>query len=73
MASRLAVFAALLVRTMLLDIAVVMGPLAIMGLAWEKTHGWFKKWVSVVIALIFTKLAVMQQVDHARSWASARR
>ncbi len=58
---------------MLLDIAVVMGPLAIMGLACEKTHGWFKKWVAVVIALIFTKLAVMQQVDHARSWASARR
>ncbi|PSL08180.1 TrbL/VirB6 plasmid conjugal transfer protein [Haloactinopolyspora alba] len=55
----LAVFAALLVRTMLLDIAVVLGPLAIMGLAWEKTHGWFKKWVSLVVALIFTKLAVM--------------
>ncbi len=55
----LAVFAALLVRTMLLDIAVVLGPLAIMGLAWDKTHGWFKKWISLVVALIFTKLAVM--------------
>ncbi|RIQ29144.1 type IV secretion system protein [Jiangella rhizosphaerae] len=55
----LAVFAALLVRTMLLDIAVVLGPLAIMGLAWDKTHGWFRKWISLVIALIFTKLAVM--------------
>ncbi|WP_092622616.1 type IV secretion system protein [Jiangella sp. DSM 45060] len=55
----LAVFAALLVRTMLLDIAVVIGPLAIMGLAWDKTHGWFRKWISLVVALIFTKLAVM--------------
>lgn len=42
----IAVFGALIIRTMLLYVTIVMGPLAIMGLAWEKTRSWFKIWVA---------------------------
>lgn len=55
----LAVFAALLIRTMLLYIVIVMGPIAIMGLAWDKTRGWFRVWAGIVVALILSKLAIM--------------
>ncbi|WP_169792029.1 type IV secretion system protein [Jiangella muralis] len=55
----LAVWGALLVRSMLLYVVIVMGPIAIMGLAWQYTSGWFRSWIAVVNALVWTKLAVM--------------
>jgi hypothetical protein len=55
----IAVFGALLIRTMLLYVTIVMGPLAIMGLAWEKTRSWFKIWAGVTVTLIVSKLAIL--------------
>lgn len=55
----LAVWGALLVRSMLLYVVIVMGPIAIMGLAWQYTKGWFRSWIAVANALVWTKLAVM--------------
>ncbi|SDU17475.1 type IV secretion system protein [Jiangella alkaliphila] len=55
----IAVWGALLVRSMLLYVVIVMGPIAIMGLAWQYTSGWFRSWIAVVNALVWTKLAVM--------------
>lgn len=55
----LAVWAALLIRSMLLYITIVLAPIAIMGLAWDYTRGWFKKWVAVANTLIWSKLAIM--------------
>lgn len=55
----LAVWAALLIRSMLLYITIVLAPIAIMGLAWEYTRGWFRRWVAVVNTLVWSKLAIM--------------
>lgn len=58
-AGSLAVWGALIIRTMLLYIVIVMGPIAIMGSAWKPTRSWTRRWISLVITLIVTKLAVM--------------
>lgn len=55
----LAVWAALLIRSMLLYITIVLAPIAIMGLAWDYTSGWFKRWVAIANTLIWSKLAIM--------------
>lgn len=58
-AGAIAVFVALLLRTVLLYIVIVIGPLMLAGLAFEKTRGWAVKWMSMVVALIFTKLGIV--------------
>jgi hypothetical protein len=55
----IAVFAALLIRTLLLYAVVVTGPIAFLGLVWSPARPWFRLWVTAVIALIFTKLGVV--------------
>jgi hypothetical protein len=55
----IAVFAALLIRTLLLYAVVVTGPIAFLGLVWSPIRPWFRRWVTAVIALIFTKLGVV--------------
>jgi hypothetical protein len=55
----IAVFAALLIRTLLLYAVVVTGPIAFLGLVWSPARPWFRRWVTAVIALIFTKLGVV--------------
>src|SRR5918996_2557008 len=55
----MAVFAALLIRTVLLYAVVVTGPIAFLGLVWSPVRPWFRRWVTAVVALIFTKLGVV--------------
>ncbi|MFW6034026.1 MAG: type IV secretion system protein [bacterium] len=55
----IAVFAALLIRTLLLYAVVVTGPIAFLGLVWSPVRPWFRRWVVAVIALVFTKLGVV--------------
>jgi hypothetical protein len=55
----IAVFSALLIRTLLLYAVVVTGPIAFLGLVWSPIRPWFRRWVTAVIALIFTKLGVV--------------
>jgi hypothetical protein len=55
----IAVFAALLIRTLLLYAVVVTGPIAFLGLVWSPVRPWFRRWVTAVVALIFTKLGVV--------------
>ncbi len=49
----------LLVRKALLLIAVVLGPVALTGSAWDATRAWFGRWASFVLALIVSKLVVV--------------
>ena len=55
----MAVFAALLIRTLLLYAVIVTGPIAFLGLVWEPARAWFSRWMSTVVALLFTKLGVV--------------
>jgi TrbL/VirB6 plasmid conjugal transfer protein len=55
----IAVFAALLIRTLLLYVVIVTGPIAFLGLVWSPTRVWFRRWATAVVALIFTKLGVV--------------
>jgi hypothetical protein len=43
----IAVFAALLIRTLLLYAVVVTGPIAFLGLVWSPARGWFRDWAIV--------------------------
>lgn len=55
----LALFLALLIRTNLLYIMVVIGPIMLAGIPWRATQKWAVRWISIVVALIFTKLGVV--------------
>lgn len=50
---------ALVARNMLLYIVIVVGPLCLSGLAWEPTRRWASIWLGWMVALIFTKLAIV--------------
>lgn len=75
------VWAALLIRSMLLIISVVLAPLAIMGVGWEVTQGWFRTWAAATVALIITKpvivivfglgTSVLQAIPNSATPASA--
>lgn len=54
-----AVWVALLIRAMLLYVVVVIAPICFAGLAWEPTRGWFRRWLTMIVALVFTKLGVV--------------
>lgn len=49
----------LLIRKALLLVAIVFGPVALAGLTWEASRGWFGKWATFVVALIASKLVVV--------------
>nr|WP_237462975.1 MULTISPECIES: type IV secretion system protein [Leucobacter] len=49
----------LLIRKALLLVAIVFGPIALAGLTWEASRGWFGKWATFVIALIASKLVIV--------------
>lgn len=53
------VWFSLLIRKALLLVAVVFGPIALAGATWDATKGWFAKWATFVIALIFSKLVLV--------------
>jgi len=53
------VWFSLLVRKALILILVVLGPIALAGANWDVTRGWFAKWASFVLALIFSKFVVV--------------
>lgn len=53
------VWFSLLVRKALILVAVVMAPIALAGASWDATKGWFGKWASFVLALIFSKLVIV--------------
>jgi hypothetical protein len=55
----IAVFAALLIRSLLLYAVVVTGPIAFLGLVWTPARAWFRRWCVAVVALISTKLGVV--------------
>ena len=48
------VWFSLLIRKALLLVAIVFGPVALAGATWDATKGWFAKWATFVIALIFS-------------------
>jgi len=50
---------ALVARNMLLYIVIVVGPLCLSGLAWAPTRRWASIWMGWMVALIFTKLAIV--------------
>lgn len=49
----------LLIRKALLLVAIVFGPIALAGLTWESSRGWFGKWATFVVAMIVSKLVVV--------------
>lgn len=53
------VWFSLLIRKALLLVAIVFGPVALAGASWDATKGWFGKWVTFVVALIFSKLVLV--------------
>ena len=53
------VWFSLLIRKALILVAVVMAPIALSGASWDATKGWFGKWASFVLALIFSKLVIV--------------
>ncbi|MFI8631276.1 conjugal transfer protein TrbL [Microbacterium sp. NPDC077663] len=53
------VWFSLLIRKALILVAVVMAPIALAGGSWDATRGWFGKWASFVLALIFSKLVIV--------------
>jgi len=54
-----AVWVALLIRAMLLYVVVVIAPICFAGLVWEPARGWFRRWLTMIVALVFTKLGVV--------------
>lgn len=57
-AAAVIVWFSLLIRKALLLVAIVFGPIALAGLSWDVTKGWFGKWATFVIALIASKLVI---------------
>jgi len=55
----IAVWMALLIRAMLLYVVVVIAPICFAGLVWEPTRAWFRRWLTMIVALVFTKLGVV--------------
>lgn len=53
------VWFSLLIRKALLLVAIVFGPIALAGAAWDTTKGWFAKWAAFVVALIVSKLVLV--------------
>jgi type IV secretion system protein TrbL len=53
------VWFSLLVRKALLLVAIVFAPIALAGLTWDATKGWFAKWAAFVLALILSKLVLV--------------
>jgi hypothetical protein len=53
------VWFSLLIRKALLLVAIVFGPIALAGATWDATKGWFDKWATFVVALIFSKLVLV--------------
>ncbi len=53
------VWFSLLIRKTLILVAVVMAPIALSGASWDATRGWFGKWASFVLALVFSKLVIV--------------
>ncbi|GAA2974532.1 hypothetical protein JOD63_000369 [Microbacterium terrae] len=53
------VWFSLLIRKALLLVAIVFGPIALAGMAWDATKGWFGKWAAFVLALILSKLVLV--------------
>ena len=53
------VWFSLLIRKALLLVAIVFGPVALAGATWDATKGWFAKWATFVIALIFSKVVLV--------------
>ncbi|MDE0545941.1 conjugal transfer protein TrbL [Microbacterium sp. C7(2022)] len=53
------VWFSLLIRKALLLVAIVFGPIALAGMTWDATKGWFGKWAAFVLALILSKLVLV--------------
>ncbi|MEA5055313.1 MAG: conjugal transfer protein TrbL [Propionicimonas sp.] len=53
------VWFSLLIRKSLLLVAVVFGPIALAGATWDAARGWFAKWATFVVALVFSKLVLV--------------
>ena len=57
--SALVVWFSLLIRKALILVALVFGPFAMAGHAWDATRGWMGKWASFVVAMILSKLVLI--------------
>jgi len=53
------VWVSLLIRKALILIAIVFAPIALAGASWDHTRGWVSKWVTFVLALIFSKVVLV--------------
>lgn len=54
----LIIFLILMLRDAVLLVAVIVGPIALAGAAWGTTSQWPRKWVTTIVAVIFTKWAI---------------
>lgn len=54
----LIIFLILMLRDAILLVAVIVGPIALAGAAWGTTSQWPRKWVTTIVAVIFTKWAI---------------
>lgn len=59
LASVIIVWAAMMIRKMMLIIAAVLAPLAFAGATAEITSSWVRKWVEFVVAMIVSKLILV--------------
>lgn len=53
------VWFSLLIRKALLLVAIVFGPIALAGMVWDATKGWFGKWAAFVLAMVLSKLVLV--------------
>lgn len=67
----LLVWISLLVRKALLLLAIVFAPIALAGASWDHTRAWATRWLSVVLALILSKLVIVVILLLATAQVSA--
>lgn len=48
----------LLIRDVILYVTIVVGPIALAGAAWGTASAWPRKWITSLVAVIFTKWAI---------------
>ena len=57
--SAVIIWAAMMIRKMLIVVAAIFAPLAFCGVTADMTKNWMRKWVEVTLALLFSKLILV--------------
>ena len=58
-------FTVWLIAQALLQLLIVLGPLMILGILFDHTMGWFHRWVSACMLMIFVTLAADMVSRHS--------